>query len=171
MSEKTLWAPWRIEYILDNKNKNRKCIFCPNILPGSRKDSLILYRGPMSMVMMNRYPYNNGHLLVSPLKHIPDLEGLTPEEMKDLFLIVRESVKILKKVMNPDGFNVGINLGRVAGAGIEGHVHFHIVPRWNGDTSCMTVISETRVIPEHLMMTYEKLLPHFYSLEESYEKA
>jgi len=124
----------------------------------------------MSVVMMNRYPYNNGHLLVSPLKHIPDLEGLTPEEMKDLFLMVRESVRILKKVMNPDGFNVGINLGRVAGAGMEDHVHFHIVPRWHGDTSCMTVISEIRVIPEHLMMTYEKLLPHFHNLEESHEK-
>ncbi|HIC91443.1 MAG TPA: HIT domain-containing protein [Syntrophaceae bacterium] len=168
MGKKILWAPWRIEYILHNNN--RKCIFCPNILSGSKKDSLILYRGPMSMVMMNRYPYNNGHLLVSPLKHIPDLEGLTPQEMKDLFLMVRESVRILKKVMDPDGFNIGINLGRVAGAGIEGHVHFHIVPRWNGDTSCMTVISEIRVIPEHLMMTYEKLLPHFYNLEKIHEK-
>jgi ATP adenylyltransferase len=104
------------------------------------------------------------------MKHVPDLAGLTPDEMKDLFLIVRESVRILTKVMNPDGFNIGINLGRVAGAGIEDHVHFHIVPRWNGDTSYMTILSETRVIPEHLEETYQKLLPYFEELEGAHEE-
>jgi ATP adenylyltransferase len=166
---KVLWAPWRIEYILDDDSK-RGCIFCPDIESNSKRDLFILYRGDKSMVMMNRYPYNNGHLLVSPMKHVPDLEGLTVDEMKDLFLIVRESVRILKKVMNPDGFNIGINVGHVAGAGIEAHVHFHIVPRWNGDTSYMTILSETRVIPEHLEETYQKLLPYFQKLERGYEE-
>ncbi len=161
---RVLWAPWRMEYILGNKEEG--CIFCSHTKSHLKKN-LILYLGPMSMVMMNKYPYNNGHLLVSPLKHVPDLEGLRFEEMSDLFLKVKESVRIIKKVINPDGFNIGINLGRVAGAGFEEHVHFHIVPRWNGDTSCMTVLSETRVIPEHLKQTYKRLLPYFKLLKEN----
>jgi ATP adenylyltransferase len=113
------------------------------------------------MVMMNRFPYNNGHLLVAPWKHTPSLDGLEDEELFDLVRTVRLSVAVLRETMSPDGFNVGLNLGAVAGAGVEDHVHFHIVPRWNGDTSFMTVLAEVRVIPEHLQQIYERLLPYF----------
>ena len=113
------------------------------------------------MVMMNRFPYNNGHLLVAPWKHTPSLDGLKDEELFDLVRTVRLSVAVLRETMSPDGFNVGLNLGAVAGAGVEDHVHFHIVPRWNGDTSFMTVLAEVRVIPEHLQQIYERLLPYF----------
>jgi ATP adenylyltransferase len=116
------------------------------------------------MVIMNRYPYINGHLLVAPVRHVPDLESLDQDELLDLMETVRRSIGILKRVMKPEGFNVGLNLGRVAGAGLEAHLHYHIVPRWNGDTNYMTVLGEVRVIPEHLEATYEKLLKRFREL-------
>jgi ATP adenylyltransferase len=157
---KVLWAPWRMEYILAEQ-KPEGCIFCPGGDRGADEERLILDVGPLSMVIMNRYPYINGHLLVAPVRHVPDLDGLSDHEVLDLLLTVRRSIRILRRVMGPDGFNVGLNLGRVAGAGVETHVHFHIVPRWSGDTNCMTVLGEVRVIPEHIRETYGKLLPRF----------
>jgi ATP adenylyltransferase len=149
-----------MEYIL-SPQKPDACIFCPGRDRGGDRERLILYVGPLSMVIMNRYPYINGHLLVAPVKHVADLDGLSQEEALDLLLTVRRSLGALRRAMSPDGFNVGLNLGRVAGAGVEAHVHFHIVPRWNGDTNCMTVLGDVRVIPEHIKATYEKLLPFF----------
>jgi ATP adenylyltransferase len=117
------------------------------------------------MVMMNKYPYINGHLLVAPKRHISSLDEMTQEETANLLETVRDAIGILKRVMKPDGFNVGLNLGIVAGAGVEQHLHFHIVPRWHGDTNAMTVFAEVRVIPEHLEATYQNLKPHFERLE------
>ncbi len=151
-----------MEYILGGKGPG--CIFCPPLAPEQDRERLLLYRGRLSLVMMNRYPYNNGHLLVFPARHVPGLDGLSQEEMADLFLTVRSAVSVLQEVMSPEGFNIGINLGRVAGAGVEEHVHFHIVPRWGGDTSMMTVLGEVRVIPEHLLNTYDRLQPLFRRL-------
>ena len=160
-----LWAPWRIEYILD-QDKPKGCIFCA-ANDGTGVDDLVLAVGKYSLAMMNKFPYNNGHLLISPKRHLPDLSQLIPEEMSDLLASVDLAAKALKKVMNPDGFNVGLNLGRVAGAGIEQHLHFHVVPRWNGDVNFMTVLGDVRVIPEHIRSTYEKLKPHFAVMEEN----
>jgi len=116
------------------------------------------------MVLMNKFPYINGHLLVSPLRHIATLTELDRNEMADLLVLVEKSIGILKLVMKPDGFNVGLNLGKVAGAGIEEHLHFHIVPRWFGDTNALAVFADVRVIPEHLKATYNNLKPHFKKL-------
>jgi ATP adenylyltransferase len=160
MVMKVMWAPWRAEYVLSN-NKENGCIFCPAANQKSDAERLILKTGPASLVMMNRYPYNNGHLLVAPLKHASDLADLAETEHMELMRAVQESIAILKRVMKPEGFNVGLNLGRVAGAGVEDHLHFHVVPRWNGDTNLMTVIGDVRVIPEHIEQTYRKLLEHF----------
>lgn len=157
---KVLWAPWRMEYILSNQEKI-PCIFCPGDDRGQDEERLILFVGHLSMVMMNRYPYNNGHLLVAPVRHVNTLGSLSEEEMLDLLGVVRKSISALKQVMSPEGFNVGLNLGKVAGAGVEEHMHFHIVPRWNGDTNYMTVVGTVRVIPEHIRETYNKLLPYF----------
>ena len=156
---KTLWAPWRMEYILGEKEA--ECIFCLALSKGN----LTLYKGDLSMVMMNKYPYINGHLLAAPKRHMATLDEMTPEEMGDLLDKVRKSIGVLKKVMKPDGFNVGLNLGLVAGAGVEQHLHFHIVPRWHGDTNAMTVFAEVRVIPEHLEATYQNLKPHFKQID------
>lgn len=157
---KGLWAPWRMDYILSNE-KAETCIFCPGKGPKVDEKRLFLYVGDMSLVMMNRFPYNNGHLLVAPVRHVPGPEHLTEEETLDLMMLVRKGIEALKKEMNPEGFNVGLNLGTVAGAGMADHMHFHIVPRWNGDTNFMTVFGEIRVISEHIQETYRKLLPHF----------
>ena len=119
------------------------------------------------MALMNRFPYNNGHVLVAPVRHVPSLEELSDEEVLDLLSVVRKAIRILKAVMNPDGFNVGLNLGRQAGAGMEEHMHFHIVPRWGGDTNFMTVLGDVRVIPEHIQETYKKLRPLFNEENES----
>jgi ATP adenylyltransferase len=154
-----------MEYILGQKTPG--CIFCPPATPETDRERLLLYRGRLSLVMMNRYPYNNGHLLVFPASHVPDLFGLNEEEMTDLLLLVRSSIDILREAMHPEGFNIGINLGRVAGAGVEEHMHFHIVPRWGGDTNMMTVLGEVRVIPEHLLDTYDRLRPLFDRLNAS----
>jgi len=153
---KTMWAPWRMEYILGDKEKG--CIFCKAL---SEQDNLTLYKGEETMVIMNKFPYINGHLLVAPAKHLSALDQLSKGEMGDLLETVEQSVGILKKVMNPDGFNVGLNLGKVAGAGFEKHLHFHIVPRWFGDTNALTVFADVRVIPEHLITTYNNLKPYF----------
>jgi ATP adenylyltransferase len=153
---KTMWAPWRMEYILGEKDKG--CIFCKAL---ADQDNLTLYKGEVTMVVMNKYPYINGHLLVAPTRHLSLLEQLHKNEMADLLETVEKSVGILKKVMNPDGFNVGLNLGKVAGAGVEEHLHFHIVPRWFGDTNALTVFADVRVIPEHLQVTFNNLKPYF----------
>jgi ATP adenylyltransferase len=157
---KVLWAPWRMGYILA-ENKADGCIFCPGADRSADQERLILHVGPRTMVVMNRFPYNNGHLLVAPVKHVSSLERLNQDETLGLLLMVRKSIEILKQVMKPDGFNVGLNLGHVAGAGMENHMHFHIVPRWKGDTNFMTVIEDVRVIPEHIKATYAKLVPLF----------
>ena len=162
---KVLWAPWRMEYILSDKEEG-ECIFCPGDNRSQDQARLVLYVGSLTFVIMNRFPYINGHLLVAPVRHVPDLESLTEKETLDLLLMVRRSIEVLKKVMNPEGFNVGLNLGSVAGAGVEAHLHFHIVPRWNGDTNYMSVLGEVRVIPEHIVETYRKLLPHFRKFKQ-----
>lgn len=157
---KTMWAPWRMEYILAEKND--RCIFCDAF---SQNDELALYKGPHTLVMMNKFPYINGHLLVAPVRHLSGLDQLSKHEMGEILATVDRSVEILKQVMNPDGFNVGLNLGKVAGAGVEEHLHFHIVPRWFGDTNALTVFADVRVIPEHLKATCDNLKPHFSNLK------
>ncbi len=156
---KNLWAPWRIEYILGKREPH--CIFCPESQGLSDEERLILHRGNLTMVMMNKFPYNNGHLLVAPWRHVSNLDELSEEEMREIMRGVTESTLVLKKLMRPDGFNIGLNLGREAGAGFEEHLHFHIVPRWRGDTNFMAVLDDIRGIPEHIKQTYSKLLPYF----------
>jgi len=157
---KTMWAPWRIEYILGEKESG--CVFC-NALDAH--DELTLFKGADTMVVMNKYPYINGHLLVAPVRHISDLSQLDGSEMGVLLKTVERSVAILKQVMTPDGFNVGLNLGKVAGAGVEQHLHFHIVPRWFGDVNALTVFADVRVIPEHIQATCNNLKTHFQRLD------
>jgi ATP adenylyltransferase len=158
-----LWAPWRMEYVAASNEKGA-CIFCPGNDRGRDEERLILFVGDRSIVLMNRYPYISGHLLVAPVRHVSTIEALTDEEKLDLINMVEKAVGILTKAMNPGGFNVGLNLGRIAGAGVEDHLHFHVVPRWSGDTNYMTVMGEVRVIPEHIRATYKKLLPLFHAL-------
>ncbi len=157
---KTMWAPWRMDYILSDKEG--ECIFCKAL---SEKNNLILYKGKVTMVIMNKFPYINGHLLVAPKRHLSALEQLKKGEKGDLLETVERSIGIVKKVMNPGGFNVGLNLGKVAGAGVEEHLHFHIVPRWFGDTNALTVFADVRVIPEHLLTTYNNLKPYFDKID------
>jgi ATP adenylyltransferase len=152
----TMWAPWRIEYILNEKEDG--CIFCKAL---KEYDDLTLLIAGETLVVMNKYPYINGHLLVAPARHISTLDQLSESEMGKLLMTIKQSIDILKKVMKPDGFNVGLNLGKVAGAGIEEHLHFHIVPRWFGDTNALAVFADVRVIPEHLKATYTNLKPYF----------
>jgi len=154
-----LWAPWRMEYILGKREPY--CIFCPAGDGHTDEERLILHRGRLVMVMMNKFPYNNGHLLVAPWRHAAGLEELAEEEMTQIMQWLKITTQILKKIMHPDGFNVGLNLGSAGGAGVEGHLHFHVVPRWQGDTNFLTVFADVRSIPEHLKRTYEKLLPYF----------
>ncbi len=158
-----LWAPWRMEYIL-NEHAASECIFCHGQASGLDRDRLILYKTTSSLVMMNRYPYTNGHLLVAPFSHTADLDALNDTELLDLFVTVRSCRNLLQKVFSPQGFNIGINLGKVAGAGVTDHIHLHIVPRWSGDTNFMSVLDDVRVMPEHLLATYDRLYPAFAAL-------
>lgn len=154
-----LWAPWRMTYILA-EDKAPGCIFCL-AAKWQGEEPLTLGVGENTVVLANKYPYINGHLLVAPTRHVPNMESLSEKEMSDLLATVHQATVALKKEMNPDGFNVGLNLGRVAGAGIEEHMHFHVVPRWNGDTNFMTVFADVRVIPQHIEDTCRQLAPHF----------
>lgn len=154
-----LWAPWRMQYILSEKEK--ECIFCTKPKEDRDRDNLILFKGESVFVIMNKYPYNNGHLMVVPYLHTSSFDGLSDNEMFDLIKTTRFSVDCLKKAFSPEGFNIGINIGEAAGAGIEEHIHIHIVPRWVGDSSFMAVLAEVNVIPEHILQTYDRLYPYF----------
>ena len=154
-----LWAPWRIEYI--KKADKVGCIFCQKPAEESDASNYILFRGLKNFIIMNSYPYNPGHLMIAPYRHVASLDELTKEELVEHHEIVRCSVTVLTKVFKPDGFNIGMNLGRVAGAGVDKHIHSHIVPRWNGDTNFMPLIAETKVINEALEETYQKLADKF----------
>jgi ATP adenylyltransferase len=157
-----LYAPWRMEFIQSEKPAG--CIFCKDSI---RCDDLVLYEGKTAFVMMNLYPYISGHLMIIPFRHVSQMEDLFPEEKLEIFNLQDISVRVLKKAMNPDGFNIGMNLGKAAGAGVNDHIHVHVVPRWSGDTNFMSAVCDIRVIPEDIYKTCELLLPHFknYRLE------
>ncbi len=152
-----LWSPWRMEYLKQEQRPDDACVFCNSIEGSDDRANLVLHRNTSCAIIFNRYPYNNGHLLIVPYRHIGDLEGLTPEESANVMHVVRYGVRILRHAYQPHAVNVGMNLGAAAGAGIPDHVHMHIVPRWEGDTSYMTVFSGTRVISEVLEDTYDRL--------------
>ncbi len=157
---KHLWAPWRMEYIL-NADKTDGCVFCRLTGEECGEDNLIIYKGERSFVIMNKFPYNSGHIMVMPYQHRGGLVDMTPAERIDLMDLLSISIEKVKELLEPQGINVGLNLGRPAGAGVEGHLHFHIVPRWNGDTNFMTVFDDVRVVPQHLKRTYQNLYKIF----------
>ncbi len=158
MSLRRLWAVWRMPYIkLLASEGSKECIFCTLPAAKNDKENLILYRSELCFIILNKYPYNPGHLMVAPYRHVASLDELSDEEAIDLWILVKLAMLTLRRAMSPEGFNVGANIGKAAGAGFEGHVHVHIVPRWNGDTNFMPVISNTKVVSDALRNTYEEL--------------
>jgi len=160
---KILWAPWRRPY-LEKGVEIDACILCEKAKEDKDRENLILKRGRYSYVMLNLYPYNTGHLMIAPYRHLDRLTALSEEEVGEMMFLAQMGEEILRKELKPDGLNLGINLGKVAGAGIADHIHLHLVPRWQGDTNFLPVIGDTKVISEHLGATYERLLPHFTGL-------
>jgi ATP adenylyltransferase len=154
-----LWAPWRVTYI--ESKKPAGCILCDKPKENNDEANYILFRGELNFVILNAFPYNPGHLMVAPYRHIPTPEEMTAEELCEHYEIVTRVVKVLREAYNPAGFNTGMNIGKVAGAGIDGHIHSHIVPRWQGDTNFMPVLGDVRVIPQALDETYRKLKGKF----------
>ena len=158
LTYETLWAPWRLNYILANKDQpDEGCFICRGWQERADRDNLVLWRGVQSVVILNRFPYNNGHLLLAPAAHKATFAELTDGEMLELMQTLRRLVEVLDQTIQPHGYNVGLNLGRVAGAGLPGHLHWHVVPRWNGDTNFMPVFSDTRVIVQSLESLYDLL--------------
>ncbi len=158
MSLRRLWAVWRMPYIkLLATEGEKECIFCTLPAEGRDEENLILHRSEHCFIILNKYPYNPGHLMVAPYRHVASIEDLTEDEAKDMWRLIRLSMLTLRRAMNPEGFNVGANIGKAAGAGFEGHVHIHIVPRWNGDTNFMPVIGNTKVVSDALRNTYTEL--------------
>ena len=159
---KQLWCPWRIEYILGPKPET--CVFCLPESVEEDEERLVLYRGKAVFVIMNKYPYSNGHLMVTPYRHMMNICDLTPDESSETMHLLQACTGILQKVFSPQGVNIGLNLGEAAGAGIREHIHFHLVPRWNGDSSFMAILDEVRVMPQHLNESYKALKPCFDAL-------
>jgi ATP adenylyltransferase len=157
-----LWAPWRHAYVTGSSGGDNGCIFCDISDPG--RDELVLVRGRVSFVILNRYPYNNGHLMVVPNRHVASLASTTEDEQAELMRLTRYAEIAVNEAYKPQGINIGINLGRPAGAGVLDHLHIHLVPRWNGDTNFMTVVGNVRVLPEDLGATAKKLRPIFERL-------
>lgn len=156
----SLWAPWRMTYV-ENAWLSSSCIFCETASTQQDEKNLILYRGQSVFILMNLYPYNPGHVMIAPYRHVDDLNKLTTAEQLELIQEAARSTSLLRQTMNPDGFNLGMNQGKAAGAGVEDHLHLHIVPRWNGDTNFMPIVAATKVIPEELTATHRKLAPIF----------
>ena len=171
MANERLWAPWRMAFIHGEDQltipeeelallpgADPDCFFCQGVVSQFQKERLVIYRNSSTIAVLNRYPYNNGHLMVAPRRHVGTLADLTPQEQIDQMTLVTRLVEILQKTMQPEGFNVGANLGRVAGAGVPGHLHWHIVPRWNGDTNFMPVLADTKIIPQSLEALWELMI-------------
>jgi ATP adenylyltransferase len=150
-----MWTPWRIDYILSDKQPG--CVFCNMLEAEDDRANLILERNERAFLVLNKYPYNNGHLMAVPYHHADSIEKLMPEDVSGMMAIVERAVRALRRAMHPEGFNIGMNIGKVAGAGVKDHVHCHIVPRWNGDTNFMPVLAEVRLIPQDLWDTYDQL--------------
>jgi ATP adenylyltransferase len=160
---KNIWTPWRVEYV-SGGDRGKGCIFEAGDGMNHDRKSLLLYRDATVAVFLNRFPYANGHLLIAPVRHVGDIVDLSEAENVMLLKMVGNSVTILRRQMNPDGFNIGLNIGTIAGAGHPEHLHFHVVPRWNGDHNFMTVLAEVRTIPEHIDSTFDRLLSDFQEL-------
>lgn len=156
---KALWAPWRMDYI--KAMTDAECFICGGAADDHDEDNLILKRGKHSVVIMNRYPYSNGHLLVAPIRHLRNLKDLDDAERLEIAHLLEECLDVLKDAVRPQGFNIGINLGKVAGAGLETHLHYHIVPRWEGDTNFMPVLGDVKVVPQALDELYRDLRRRF----------
>jgi len=160
-----LWSPWRLAYVTNASGETLDCIFCNTHEPG--RDDLILVRGRLAYVVLNLYPYNSGHLMIVPNRHVATLHATDAAERDELMHLTRHAEMALTEAYKPQGLNVGINLGRPAGAGVLDHLHVHVVPRWNGDTNFMTVVGDTRVLPEDLAATKKRLQPIFQRLAAS----
>lgn len=158
-----LWAPWRLQYITQEKPGG--CIFCEKPHLGDDRAAHIVYRGDLAYVILNAFPYNNGHLMVAPFAHLSEFEGLPSVTLQEMMELAQRSTRALKLMFHPDGLNLGFNLGAAAGAGIKDHVHLHLVPRWIGDTNFMPVLADVRVIPQSLDQAYEQLREGFARLE------
>lgn len=150
-----LWAPWRTNYL--SMKKPKKCIFCTKSKSKLDKKNYIVMRGTWVFSMLNIFPYTNGHIMIAPYRHIKDFNGLNEREIMEMMEVLKKSCRFLDKVLKPQGYNIGINIGKVSGAGVGGHLHIHVVPRWRGDTNFMPIISQTKVISESLDSLYEKL--------------
>lgn len=149
-------APWRMNYIEDD-TKPDGCIFCDYPKSDNDEESLIIYRGIECFVILNRYPYSNGHAMIVPYRHTSDFESLSDSESLEIMSLTRRTISALRAMMNPNGYNIGMNIGRSGGAGIDTHLHLHVVPRWNGDTNFMSVTAETKVLPEALSVTWKRM--------------
>jgi len=160
---KKLFAPWRYKYVSNPNSEG--CIFCKAASAKDDKKSGVLFRGKLSFVIMNKYPYNNGHVMVAPYKHTGNFIELNKDEMLEMSVILQKWQEVIKKAMNPGGFNIGMNIGRIAGAGFEDHLHYHIVPRWSGDTNFMPIIGETKVVPMSIDKAYDILLKAYKKME------
>jgi ATP adenylyltransferase len=150
-----LWAPWRVEYI---RNPGKGCFFCKGLKIKDYKKALILEKGEKAFTIMNRYPYNNGHLMIAPIRHVGLIEHLNDNENLEINRLLVRAIRAINYAMKPQGYNIGINQGRVAGAGVVDHIHIHLVPRWQGDTNFMPILSETKVVSEALLETYDKII-------------
>jgi ATP adenylyltransferase len=159
-----LWAPWRLEYIV-NADENEGCIFCEKPKEKRDEENLICFRSKFSFVMLNKYPYNNGHLMVVPYLHESDPTRLTDSIMLDLAHTLNKAIRAIRHAMHPHGMNIGVNLGRTAGAGIDAHLHYHVVPRWNGDTNFMPILSDVKVVSESLQSSWLKLTAAFQEIK------
>ena len=156
-----IWAPWRGEYIIEANKPRGSCFLCDLARAKLSQENLLVHSTEHSYVVLNKFPYNNGHIMIVPKKHAENFNGLTEVEYRDLCDLLKLSLNVLNKVYNPQGCNVGINLGKVAGAGIDDHIHYHIVPRWNGDTNFMQIFTVVKVISEHIATTYDKIFKGF----------
>lgn len=155
-----------MDFIKSQKTTGNKCVFCELPARNADEETLILFRGQSAFVIMNKYPYNNGHLMAIPFRHTASFDELTKEELADLMRLTQYCTQVLGQAYSPDGFNIGMNLGASGGAGIEEHLHFHIVPRWQGDTNFMPILAEAKSLPQHLDSSFQQLVPYFRSLHE-----
>ena len=157
-----IWAPWRLPYVKDaSKDIEQECIFCTKPAQGEDEANLIVHRGERCFVILNLFPYTNGHLMVAPYEHVASLPEVEAETIAEIMALAQRAMTILEEVYSPHGYNVGFNQGRVAGAGVEHHIHMHVVPRWGGDTNFMPVLADTRVMPQSLEQSYEALRGRF----------